>query len=87
VQTATPAAAKPEPARFQQTLDLSGARDLHGWHDVTAFGPDAAHPLTTMRNRCHVVIAVGSATMRLYPTPDEMRALAALLIEAAGGEQ
>lgn len=83
VQTAIPAAAKPAPARFQQTLDLSAAAEIHGWHDVTVFGADTASPLTTMRERCVIAIDVGSATLRLYPTRDEMRALAALLTQAA----
>lgn len=70
--------------RYQRTLDLSAAHEVHGWHDVTVFGPDPHHPLTTLRQRCCLAIDIGSATARLYPTRDEMRVLAAMLLEAAG---
>lgn len=80
----TAAAAEPVQKRVQRTLDLSGAMELHGWHDVTVFGPDPQHPIQLMRSRCQISIDIGSVTARLFPTPAEMRELAALLIEAAG---
>ena len=78
------ATAAPSSRRFQRSIDLSAANSIHGWHDVTVFGRDAMAHHPTFRDRCTVSIDCGSSTTRLYPTPDEMRALAALLLEAAG---
>lgn len=79
-----PAAGQPAQKRIQRTLDLSGAHDHHGWHDVTVFGPSPEAFPAWLRSRCCIAIDIGTVTARLYPTPDEMRALAALLLEAAG---
>ena len=84
MQTATPnEVIRPAEHRFQKTLDLSAAMELHGWHDITVFGTDQMHPLTNMRPRCQITIDIGSMSARLFPTRDEMRQLAALLLQAA----
>lgn len=78
--TAAPALAPP---RYQSTVALDPVYEHHGAQEVTAFGPSQA-PGTRLFGRCSLTIETGSASVHLYPTIDEMRALAGLLLEAAG---
>lgn len=75
------------PTRQQKTLELQPAFQHHGDQSVTVHGVMPNNPPQRISGRCCLYINAGSATIRLNPTPAEMRALAALLTAAADTER
>lgn len=71
-------------ARMQQEVCISPAYDHHSKHDsFTVWGPDDAGTAHTI-GRCGLSFNSGPVGLHLYPTPAEMRALAAALLASAG---
>ena len=71
-----------KPRRLQKSLRLSPPWLHHQESQVTAWGVYASDE-PTLAGRCGLTLRSGAATFDIDPTPDQMRAIAALLIEAA----
>ena len=71
-----------KPRRLQKSLRLSPPWLHHQESQVTAWGVYAGDE-PTLAGRCGLTLRCGAATFDIDPTPDQMRAIAALLIEAA----